>query len=295
MIFNRPLITLQQVEDFLTLLEFDDYLDLADKIQEQEVLIQGIAEKKDTKTSEENRDKKYRNTKDRGKLREEIINELFTLILLDDDDKLEKGIGGSVPKCGISYQKKAYHIIGLPASGKSSIAKKVSEHTGSIILDSDFAKRKLPEFDRRGGATLVHAESGDIIFGLENENSLLKLCLNSKANIVVPKIGHRFESVAQFSDVLKINGYENHLILVNLDRRHATKRALERFKVTGRYVPISLIFDSYANDPTISYYKLRDSYGSLFKSFIQLSTDVKRNEKPLILDYSTDSLFEIFS
>jgi hypothetical protein len=34
-------------------------------------------------------------------------------------------------------------------------------------------------------------------------------------------------------------------------------RALHRFCETGRYVPLGLIFDHYANDPALTYYKFR--------------------------------------
>lgn len=42
--------------------------------------------------------------------------------------------------------KQLHLLLGLPASGKSTIADKISEATGARILDSDMAKEMIPEY-----------------------------------------------------------------------------------------------------------------------------------------------------
>ena len=70
------------------------------------------------------------------------------------------------------------------------------------------------------------------------------------------KIGSNYESILTLIELLKANTYKVHLTLIELDRIIATKRALHRFKTTKRYVPLSLIFDTYNNSPSVAFYKL---------------------------------------
>lgn len=79
--------------------------------------------------------------------------------------KIKFGVGGSKPSKLLS-QKKAFIVIGLPAAGKSGIANKIADITGSYIIDNDYAKRKIPEYyDSPIGASVTHEESDAIIFG----------------------------------------------------------------------------------------------------------------------------------
>jgi len=87
-------------------------------------------------------------------------------------------------------------------------------------------------------------------------------------------------------------GYETHLVCVNLDRRKATIRAIGRFMQSGRYVPIGLIFDGYANDPLNTYFLLKDGIdldAQIFDSFGLISTDVPKGDRPRILQASISS------
>jgi hypothetical protein len=89
--------------------------------------------------------------------------------LPDSDDHIKLGKGGAVPQ-NLMRSKDACVLIGLPASGKSTIARRFATEYGAIILDSDFAKRKLPEFPNYPwGASIVHEESAKIIFGEEED------------------------------------------------------------------------------------------------------------------------------
>ena len=70
-------------------------------------------------------------------------------------------------------------------------------------------------------------------------------------------------------------GYAIFLILVELDRLKATRRAFKRFLNTGRYVPLSLIFDSYANDPTLTYLKIIKYNSDLLDGYAHIDNDVE--------------------
>lgn len=235
-----------------------------------------------TLTHRDNRDYKYRDEKRRSELRKRIVHELFDIKRLDDDDKIKLGVGGAAPITDVKCEKKAFYIIGPPAAGKSGIAAKIADTYGCYILDSDFAKRKLPEYSNQiGSASLVHEESDRLVFG---EDGLMECCLKKKMNIVIPKIGHKLSSVLQFCEGLQSAGYEVYLISVDLDRQKATQRAYNRFVKTNRYVPLSLIFDGYSNQPTLNYFKIRQQNSSIFSGYAQVSTDVPYGEPSKLVE-----------
>jgi hypothetical protein len=224
----------------------------------QEILAQELmlrAAEAPTLTHRDNRDPDYFDEAKRSKLRSQVLNELLTLERLDDDDSIRLNNGGALPKGkNLKSNRQAYFVTGLPASGKSQIVNTVADAASALVVDSDYAKRKLPEFNGTpGGASLVHDEANEIMF--VGKNSLIAKCIAMGYNIVIPKIGSTIDSICSLKEVLISAGYEVHFTLVELDRFSATCRAYERFKRTGRYVPLSLIFDGYANDPILVYYK----------------------------------------
>ncbi|MCC8089082.1 MAG: zeta toxin family protein [Rikenellaceae bacterium] len=245
------------------------------------------------------RAKKYRSDEKRWELREKIIDELYGLPRLDNDDEITLGNGGAKPLEEAKFNKQVYFIIGLPASGKSSIATKIADFTGSLILDSDYAKRKFPEYlSHPYGASLVHHESSFLIYGDESVRNIPKnfeclqiRCLKSGINLCIPTIGANHESLIKNAMVFKKIGYTPHLIMVQLDRRKATQRALERFDKTGRYVPLGLIFDVYSHEPLISYYRIKEKNlkNRIFRSIAKLSTDVAWGCPPKVVSYKGDS------
>ena len=66
--------------------------------------------------------------------------------------------------------------------------------------------------------------------------------------------------------------------MVSLEREKSVRRAFQRFLKTDRYIPLSLIFDGYANDPILCYYRLRkyleDKNNSYFDEMMAISSDV---------------------
>ena len=229
-----------------------------------------------TLTHRDNRDFEWREDSVRFELRNTIINELFTLKRMAVDDDICLGVGGAAPNSQVMCERKVFCLIGPPASGKSCVASKVAELYGAFILDSDYAKRKLPEYTNQiGAASLVHDESSDLVYNL-NKDSLMYRCVQNGSNMVVPKIGDDFEKLLSFVQLLTSANFFVYLISIELDRQKSAMRAYERFDKTGRYVPLSLIFDKYGNQPTLNYFKMKQKYSNMFSGFAQISTDVPR-------------------
>lgn len=238
----------------------------------------------------------YKSDESRVELRKRIFYELSHKKRLADDEKITLGKGGALPNTTLQKNKQAFYVIGLPASGKSEIAGLLSDNYGAIILDSDYAKRKFPEYEAECGATIVHEESSIVVFGgkepYASEDSLLKYAVQNGFNIVIPKIGDVSSKVLAFAQSLERAEYDVHLVLVRLDREIAVRRAFTRFSKTGRYVPLSLIFDVYANDPTITFYDLLYQ-NNVFSSYTMISSNVPLGERKKII-YSTDKSPKIY-
>lgn len=212
----------------------------------------------------------------RRTLRDKIARELIEKVRLDDDNKIRMGHGGALPQTEVCKNKQAFIITGLPASGKSGIANIIAEANGAVILDSDYAKRKFPEFKEPYGAHVLHEESKVVIQGNLSDPEALSLevyCLQEGCNVVIPKIGDDAKSLCRLATFYQEQGYTVHLTLVSLDRQQATIRAYHRFVTSKRYVPLSLIFDVYSNNPTIVYFRLKQAFASLFASFGEVSTE----------------------
>lgn len=306
--YSRKLDNINLIEHFLEIvIDYEDPKNdqILKRIKSGEAELKNYIDSNSTLSSSENRDRKYKDNYERWKLRSRIVSELVTIERETDDDDTCLGKGGCLPKCELIKDNKAIIIIGLPASGKSSIANKIADYYGAIILDSDFAKRKIPEYeDNPAGASLVHDESDFLIFGANISGkpigfkSVFDFATENHTNIVIPKIGYDYKKINDLSIVLNTLEYEVHLICVSLDRRLATQRAIKRFLKSGRYVPLSLIFDGYGNDCVLTFYRLKDKIGLDFvpiKSFGKLSTNVSFGKNPIILYADKESPANIFN
>lgn len=195
------------------------------------------------------------NTEARKKLRLDIVKELY-------------GKGAK------KQEKQAYLIIGLPASGKSSMANPLEAETGSLIVDSDMAKERLPEFIESNGqrADQVHLESQII------SEEVLKIAMQNGDNMILPIVGKSEKSIMSKYDRLKAAGYDVHLRLVDLPIEKTIERAVNRFRETGRLVPIDYITNEVGYRP-VQNYVIMEKKG-IFASYEAISTDVKYGEKP---------------
>ncbi|NHZ33199.1 zeta toxin family protein [Massilia rubra] len=247
-----------------------------------------------TNVSRRNRVPQYRSDLARDILRRRVIEELIVYDRLDSDEEIYLGKGGAKP-CGRQAYAGAcaYVITGLPASGKSTLVSVISDRLGAMVLDSDFAKRKLPEFAHAlAGAALVHEESRLLIFGMElsADASLLTYCMSRRLNVVIPLVGNDERRVKSMRHLLVENGYQVHLTAMLLDRVHATRRALDRFLQTGRYISLGMIVDRYANDPVLNYYKAwMDADTGRDSQWTSLGALAMANHPPSVHSYSSNA------
>lgn len=292
--FIRPLIRKDLVEKFV-----QDVLEISPRSTDFDEAVRNIfrlelqleqVETRSTLLSADNRHHSYRDEESRECLRKQVLEELFTCQKLENDEDIALGKGGALPVSGVKYERTAYYVIGLPASGKSGIVNEISEKHGAAVIDADYAKRKFPEYSDDFGPAITHEESSVVIFGgKDSQDSLLSRCVEAGMNMVIPKIGSELHKAVDFVRILRDNDYTVHLILVRLDRVLATKRAYQRYVKTKRYVALPLIFDGYGNEPTIVYYDLKRCYPRLFKSFTMLSTEVNIDDPPKVLECTKNS------
>lgn len=290
---SRPLLDTKNVVAFMrNVLSIDFPLKARDakfciKIRDVEQLLSIYFAANTIKTADF-RHPRFYDEEDREKLRQRIITELIQYERLEDDDKIGLGKGGMRPRGWTVLAGKTFFLItGLPASGKSSIANKISDGSKSIIIDSDFAKRKFPEFGADYGAALVHEEASLITEGpLASKNyeglNILEIAITQEFNIVLPKICSSEAKTKVILEYFHNLGYRCYFVHVELDREKATRRAFERFKKTNRYVPLALIYDDYSNNPTLTYMKMKTS--PFLDGSIHLSNDVRLGELPKVIE-----------
>lgn len=254
---------------------------------------------KPTLRFKEYRSPQCREDNERENLRQRILKDLINKCRLDNDDKIRLGKGGALPQTDIRRERRAFFITGLPASGKSWIASQIADAWGAVILDSDYAKRKFPEFTQgQYGASVLHDESTVVVFGDDQDPESLSLegyCLREGCNVVIPKIGHDADGLRRLATYFAEHNYSVHLTLVDLDRQQATLRAYQRFVKSNRYVPLSLIFDVYSNNPALAYYQLKEQSPPIFASFGKISTDVALGESPRFIEASDGNPASLFS
>lgn len=213
----------------------------------------------------DHRDPRYESEAERGKLRHRIRCEVLMLPRPDDDDTISLGRGGCLPRKGVRKERVAFLVIGPPAAGKSRIARQIADRFHAALIDSDIVKRKLPEYGDLDKAVLVHEEAAAITYpnvpkppkaeGLEE--SVYGIALDAGMNVVVAQVSISAENLRADREILRERGYEVHLILAEADRRVATRRAFDRYLKSGRYVPLSFVFDTVANEPILTYYRTR--------------------------------------
>jgi predicted ABC-type ATPase len=235
--------------------------DLVPKVRDAEI-VQSGTNPENTLISTKNRNGNWRADPQRNELRRKIVKELIEFPRPLNDEHIKLGYGGAGPAVAgpVPAQRKAYLLTGLPASGKSSIVAMIADKFLAFVIDPDYAKRKLPEFNSTAaGANLVHEESSAITLSSDQYDgpTLLLSCLDLGLNIVRPMIGSSKKKIEAFREVLVKKGYQVHLTTIVLDRKIAAHRALCRFWETGRYVPLSYVFDDCANTPALIYYKYR--------------------------------------
>lgn len=215
----------------------------------------------------------YQSDQVRHSLRAQIARELSLESIPEDDDDIAMGVGGCKPRVEPRSERKALLLLGLPASGKSSVAQSMSDRAGAYIIDSDFAKRKFPEIAFPNGAGWTHEESNKVVF--KEEGGPMAACQGYGYNMIIPKIGADAESILELKKDLEERHYTVSLGLVWLDPKKALHRAVSRYQDTKRYIPMAVI-EGYEDKPLKVFEKLVKEHH--WESYVHLSSDVNKGE-----------------
>ncbi len=178
----------------------------------------------------------------------------------------------------IGCDKRMDVIIGLPAAGKSSaLAEPISELCESRIIDSDEAKKLLPEYNNGWGAGVVHTESQKIC------DRQLKNDVKRGENIVYPRVGGDCEEMKKYIIEAKKQGYKVYIHYNDLDQNKALGRMINRFLETGRFINPDLI-TKYGNSIENTYQTLKNS--SFIDGYSKWSNDVPLGYRPKLIECS---------
>ena len=216
-------------------------------------------------------------TRARLALRRRIADEVYRLGQVDDEADLGPGAGGGRPKSGVAQERQAFIVIGPPAAGKSTIARALSEQVRALVIDSDVAKAKLPEFQGGRNAAAVHVESVAIV-----GDFVLPRAVAAGDNILLPRVGKTADDVRDLAAALRSAGYSVHLILNHLDRAETTRRAIARWQRTGRFVDPDYVYNVVGDRPLQTYNQLKKEGG--FDSYAYYVNDTPQGRPPRLIE-----------
>ena len=208
-------------------------------------------------------------TPERQKLRSEVLEQLYQRGSYSSETHDYTG--------EIAQERRADIVIGAPAVGKSSVlVDPLSEQHKSRVIDSDDAKKLLPEYDDGKGAGNVHRESSMI------RDVLKQRAIARGENIVWPTVGDKLDKLLSSIQEFRDNGYSVYLHLNELSAGKATGRALGRYLSTGRFVDPEVVL-KVGDKPTQNYNYIRQQEG-LIDGYSHYSNDVPRGEKPILYE-----------
>lgn len=215
-------------------------------------------------------------------------------VKLKDREGIQNGVYNRLQKSGsavtddsghisltgeIRREKRLDIVIGLPASGKSSaLVEPISEMYHSRIIDSDEAKKLLPEYNDGWGAGIVHKESQLIA------DRQFKAAVRNGENITYPRVGGDCDELTDIIAAVKKQGYSVYIHFNELDRNKALGRMINRFLETGRYIKPELV-TKYGNGISATYETLKNR-SELVDGFSKWNNDVPLGCRPKLIEYS---------
>jgi len=163
---------------------------------------------------------------ERKKLHEKIMDSFKKdLICIQNDEPIAILMGGS------------------PASGKSTFLRKYAPYLLKeeiLKVDADEIRAKLPEY-KGWNATSTHQETKDIVNTLLSDRTIGIPC---KYDVIYDGTMNSSKSYYPLIALLKSLGYKIFIVYIDkVDEEVIKKRALERYKKSGRFVPLAVIDD----------------------------------------------------
>lgn len=212
--------------------------------------------------------------KDREGIQNGVYNRLQKSGSAVTDDSGHVSLTGEIRR-----EKRLDIVIGLPASGKSSaLVEPISEMYHSRIIDSDEAKKLLPEYNDGWGAGIVHKESQLI------SDRQFKAAVRNGENITYPRVGGDCDELTDIIAAVKKQGYSVYIHFNELDRNKALGRMINRFLETGRYIKPELV-TKYGNGISATYETLKNR-SELVDGFSKWNNDVPLGCRPKLIEYS---------
>jgi len=168
-------------------------------------------------------------TPSRKKLHAEIINKFKKeVVCINNDKPIAIFMGGS------------------PASGKSSFLRKYSPFLLKeeiLKIDADEIRAMLPEYEG-WNASQTHLETKDIVNTLLSNKNIGIPC---DFDIIYDGTMNSVKSYIPLMDILHKRGYKIFIVFMdNVPKDVIIKRALDRYKSSGRFVPLEVIEDFFS-------------------------------------------------
>jgi predicted ABC-type ATPase len=152
---------------------------------------------------------------------------------------------------------------GSPASGKSTFLKKYRPYLLSDSLfkvDADEIRAELPEY-KGWNASQTHEETGDIVDTLISDRNVGIPC---KFDFVFDGTMSSVRRYKILINNLRKEGYDIFIVFMgNIPKEEIKERALERYKKSGRFVPMFVIDYFYATGE-----KYLNELNSLFDGYL---------------------------
>jgi len=190
--------------------------------------------------------------------------------------------GIDVPANPVKKERKAVIVLGPPASGKSSVANPIARKLNAAILDSDEAKKTLPDYQGGVGANAVHVESQILT------NMVEDIALDQGVNFVFPTVGSKRDKIYGMIRRFQKAGYDVTLFDMVVSAENARIRMYNRFIKTGRLIMPEYL-DEVGDNPTITYNTLKEQ--KVADSYVRLDNNGDINEPKILLE-DTKNLLE---
>ena len=195
------------------------------------ILTERILELPQTKSFHTDSEGNY--TKERKELHKEIINEFKKQAV-----------------CITKGQPIAILMGGSPASGKSSFIRKYRPYlmvNDIVKVDADEIRSKLPEY-KGFNATQTHLETKDIVNTLISDRNIGVPC---NFDLIYDGTMNSVKSYEPLIDLLKKRNYKVYIIYIDrVPYETVVSRMKERYKKSGRFVPIEVIDDFFSKGRT---------------------------------------------
>jgi predicted ABC-type ATPase len=163
--------------------------------------------------------------------------------------KLHQRIINSFKDELVCIQKKepiAILMGGSPASGKSTFLRKYAPYLLKeeiLKVDADEIRAMLPEY-KGWNATSTHLETKDIVNTLLSDKTIGIPC---KYDVIYDGTMNSTKSYIPLMKLLKELGYKTFIVYIDkVPEEVVKKRALERYKKSGRFVPEAVIDDFFS-------------------------------------------------